>query len=67
MPVSAPTGTSVPVLASAVVNSLPVAIPRHPESSEVMFSAPGFPQDEATIDTLEAGANILLTVMDSPQ
>ena len=47
--VSTPTRIFVPLSAPAVVESLPVAIPRRDNSSEQVLSALGYPQDEATV------------------
>ena len=79
MSVPTPTEIFVPISAPAVVDSLPAAIPWHPESSEAIFSTLGYHQDKATvaddlrnqaiclITALEASLNILLFSMDSPR
>ena len=75
---SAPTRIFVPVSSHAVVDYLPVGIPRRPQSSGAISSALRFPQEETTVAAelrnlafflvmaLEASANILLISMDFP-
>ena len=70
---------SVPVSAPARVHSVPVGSPRRPEASDARFSAPGFPQDDTTVEVdirnrsvrlvtaLEESTNILLVNTHSPR